>query len=199
MMPYEHVGWLELREMEHLKPILRHSLNMNVKPQNVVSLDWGQDLQFQSSYASCDDPFGIEVTLLEGEIEWKIYYDERFITSDTVAKLLGDFTRVFKELNGFNQITALYLIQHTGVIITMVVPGLCTAGLGCNTQTFTKIMHKVLRAMMAQTAEGWTILHGLLVPTWLTNEEGQKLQKGIWNELVSRLESVQPGCISKLK
>jgi hypothetical protein len=45
----------------------------------------------------------------------------------------------------------------------MVVPGLCTAGLGCNTQTFTKIMHKVLRAMMAQTAEGWTILHGLLV------------------------------------
>jgi hypothetical protein len=98
MMPYEHVGWLELREMEHLKPILRHSLNMNVKPQNVVSLDWGQDLQFQSSYASCDDPFGIEVTLLEGEIEWKIYYDERFITSDTVAKLLGDFTRVFKEL-----------------------------------------------------------------------------------------------------
>ncbi|KAF7180576.1 hypothetical protein CNMCM7691_009867 [Aspergillus felis] len=98
MIPYEHVGWLELREMEHLKPILRHSLNMNVKPQNVVSLDWGQDLQFQSSYASCDDPFGIEVTLLEGEIEWRIYYDERFITSDTVARLLGDFTRVFKEL-----------------------------------------------------------------------------------------------------
>ncbi|GFG01217.1 nonribosomal peptide synthetase 1 [Aspergillus udagawae] len=98
MIPYEHVGWLELREMEHLKPILRHSLNMNVKPQNVVSLDWGQDLQFQSSYASCDDPFGIEVTLLEGEIEWKIYYDERFITSDTVAKLLSDLTRVFKEV-----------------------------------------------------------------------------------------------------
>jgi hypothetical protein len=37
------------------------------------------------------------------------------------------------------------------------------------------------------------------VPTWLTNEEGQKLQKGIWDELVSRLESVQPGCISQLK
>jgi hypothetical protein len=37
------------------------------------------------------------------------------------------------------------------------------------------------------------------VPTWLTNEEGQKLQKGIWDELVSRLESVQPGCISQRK
>jgi hypothetical protein len=98
MIPYEHVGWLELREMKHLKPILRHSLNMNVKPQNVVSLDWGRDLRFQSSHASCDDPFGIEVTLREGEIEWKIYYDERFITSDTVAKLLGDFTRVLKGL-----------------------------------------------------------------------------------------------------
>lgn len=74
--------------------------------------------------------------------------------------------------------------------------------------------------MMARTAEegSRTFLHGLLVgeeshgkllsgckikefwvPTWLTNEEGQKLQKGIWEELVSRLESVQPGCISQLK
>lgn len=118
------------------------------------------------------------------------------------------------------QFAELCSIERTGIVITMVAPGLCTTGLGRNARTFTKIMHEAVRAMMARTAEvgSRTILHGLLVgeeghgkllsgckikeswvPTWLTNEEGQKLQKGIWNELVSRLESVQPGCISQLK
>lgn len=113
-----------------------------------------------------------------------------------------------------------YIVKRTGVVITMVAPGLCTTGLGRDARTFTKIMHEAVRAMMAQTAEvgSRTILHGLLlgeeghgkllsgckikeswVPTWLTNEEAQKLQKDIWNKLVSRLESVQPGYISQLK
>jgi hypothetical protein len=118
------------------------------------------------------------------------------------------------------QFAALCPVERTGVVITMVAPGLCSTGLGRDARTFTKVMHEALRAMMARTAEegSRTILHGLLVgeeghgkllsgckvkecwvPTWLTNEEGQKLQKGIWDELVSRLESVQPGCISQLK
>lgn len=110
-------------------------------------------------------------------------------------------------------------VQRTGVVITMVAPGLCTTGLGRDARTFTKILHEAVRAMMARTAEvgSRTILHGLLVgeeghgkllsgckikefwvPVWLANEDGQKLQKGIWDELVSRLESVHPGCISRL-
>ncbi|KAJ9302074.1 hypothetical protein DTO271G3_940 [Paecilomyces variotii] len=118
------------------------------------------------------------------------------------------------------QFAALCPVERTGVIIAMVAPGLCSTGLGRDARTFTKIMHEAVRAMMARTAEegSRTILHGLLVgeeghgkllsgckikefwvPTWLTNEEGQKLQKGIWDELVFRLESVQPGCISQLK
>ncbi|GIJ85904.1 hypothetical protein Asppvi_004771 [Aspergillus pseudoviridinutans] len=118
------------------------------------------------------------------------------------------------------QFAALCPVERTGVVITMVAPGLCTTGLGRDNRTFTKIMHEALRAMMARTAEegSRTILHGLLVgeegngkllsgckikecwvPTWLTNEDGQKLQKDIWDELVSRLETVQPGCISQLK
>lgn len=80
-------------------------------------------------------------------------------------------------------------------------------------------MHEAVRAMMARTAEegSRTVLHGLLVgeeghgkllsgckikefwaPTWLKNEEGQKMQRRIWDELVLKLESVQPGCISSL-
>ncbi|KAL2829805.1 hypothetical protein BDW59DRAFT_178321 [Aspergillus cavernicola] len=118
------------------------------------------------------------------------------------------------------QFAAFCPIERTGVVITMVAPGLCTTGLGRDARSFTKIMHEAVRFMMARTAEvgSRTFLHGLLVgeeghgkllsgckikefwvPTWLTNGEGQKLQKGIWDELVSRLESVQPGCISQLK
>jgi hypothetical protein len=62
-----------------------------------------------------------------------------------------------------------------------------------------------------------TILHGLVagneshgkllsgckikeywVPDWILNAEGQRMQKDIWEELVVRLEVVQPGCVSQL-
>lgn len=73
--------------------------------------------------------------------------------------------------------------------------------------------------MMARTAEvgSRTILHGLVVgeeghgkllsgckikefwvPDWVSNDEGQRLQKTIWKELVAKLEQVQPGCISQI-
>lgn len=80
-------------------------------------------------------------------------------------------------------------------------------------------MHETIRAMMARTAEegSRTILHGLVageeshgkllsgckikeywVPDWVSNAEGQRLQKAIWKELAARLEEAQPGCISQL-
>ena len=80
-------------------------------------------------------------------------------------------------------------------------------------------MHETIRAMMARTAEvgSRTILHGLVagkeshgkllsgckikeywVPDWVSNADGQDLQKGIWKELVARLEDVQPECVSQL-
>lgn len=102
----------------------------------------------------------------------------------------------------------------------MVAPGLCSTGLGRDARTFTKIMHSAIKAMMARSAEvgSRTILHGLVageeshgkllsgckikeywVPEWVSDEEGQRLQKKIWKELVDRLEGVQPGCISQLE
>lgn len=36
------------------------------------------------------------------------------------------------------------------------------------------------------------------VPGWLSNAEGQILQKDIWKEVVNRLEKVHPGCITQL-
>ncbi|KAJ0339299.1 hypothetical protein COL922a_004563 [Colletotrichum nupharicola] len=117
------------------------------------------------------------------------------------------------------QFAAQIPVDRTGVVITMVAPGLCTTGLGRDARTFTKIMHETVRAMMARTAEvgSRTILHGLMVgedghgkllsgckikefwvPDWFCNDEGQRLQKAIWNELVTKLEQVQPGCISQI-
>ncbi|PKY03442.1 NAD(P)-binding protein [Aspergillus campestris IBT 28561] len=118
------------------------------------------------------------------------------------------------------QFAALCPVERTGVVITMVAPGLCSTGLGRDARTFTKIMHETIKAMMARSAEvgSRTFLHGLVVgeeghgkllsgckikefwvPTWLTDREGQKLQKDIWEELVEMLESVQPGCIEQCK
>ncbi|KAF5522097.1 Short chain dehydrogenase atnD [Colletotrichum aenigma] len=117
------------------------------------------------------------------------------------------------------QFAAQFPVDRTGVVIIMVAPGLCTTRLGRDARTFTKIMHETVRAMMARTAEvgSRTILHGLMVgedghgkllsgckikefwvPDWFCNDEGQRLQKAIWNELVTKLEEVQPGCISQI-
>ncbi|KAJ5116633.1 hypothetical protein N7456_000981 [Penicillium angulare] len=117
------------------------------------------------------------------------------------------------------ELASLCPVVKTGVIITMVAPGLCNTGLGRDAGTITKFMHEGIRAMMARTAEegSRTYLHGLLVgheghgrllcgcrvkefwvPTWVTNQEGRTLQKGIWDELTTMLESVQPGCVSQL-
>ena len=117
------------------------------------------------------------------------------------------------------QFAALCPVERTGVVVNMVAPGLCSTGLGRDARTFTKIMHETIRAMMARTAEvgSRTILHGLVageeshgkllsgckikeywVPDWVSNAQGQLLQKAIWKALAARLEEVQPGCISQL-
>ncbi|KAF6845532.1 short-chain dehydrogenase, partial [Colletotrichum musicola] len=107
------------------------------------------------------------------------------------------------------QFAAQFPVDRTGVVITMVAPGLCNTGLGRDASTFTKIMHEAIRVLMARTAEvgSRTILHGLVVgeeghgklqsgckikefwvPDWLNNDGGQRLQKAIWKELVAKLE-----------
>ncbi|KAL3464471.1 NAD(P)-binding protein [Aspergillus heterothallicus] len=117
------------------------------------------------------------------------------------------------------QLAALCPAKRTGVVITMVAPGLCSTRLGRDAGTFTKVVHETIRALMARTAEegSRTILHGLMVgdeghgkllsgckikeywvPSWLTGDEGVKLQKRIWDELVAKMEALKPGCVMQL-
>ncbi|CZR65846.1 uncharacterized protein PAC_15746 [Phialocephala subalpina] len=98
MMPHEHLGWLELREMPHLKEILKHSVNMNINPNPLSRFGSRLGMEYKSSYASCDDPFGINVDLLDEKIECTIYFDGRFIETEKVEKLLADLELVFGKL-----------------------------------------------------------------------------------------------------
>jgi aryl carrier-like protein len=98
MIPHEHLGWLELREMSHLKDVLKDSINMNINPHRLASLGKGLGLRYNGDWASYDDPFGINVDLFDGKMEWKIYFDERFIGQERVENLLKDIKKVFVRL-----------------------------------------------------------------------------------------------------
>lgn len=100
MIPFEHLGWLELRGIDNLKDVLKHSLNMNINPHCLASLGKGWGLELKSDYASFDDPFGINVDLFDGKIEWKIYFDDRFIARERVEALLKDIEQLFLQLVG---------------------------------------------------------------------------------------------------
>jgi hypothetical protein len=97
-MPFEHLGWLELREMDHLKDPVKNSLNININPHPLASLGKGWGLEYVSDHAGCDDPFGVNIDLYEGKMVWVIYYDERFVSSEVVERLLGVMRRVFLKL-----------------------------------------------------------------------------------------------------
>ncbi|KAI0129876.1 hypothetical protein BJ170DRAFT_290871 [Xylariales sp. AK1849] len=98
-MPHEHLGWLELREMEHLKGTLQHSLEMNINPYPNELLARGLGLEFESIHDSaCDDPFAINVYLLDERVEWAICYDEEFIDRETVQDLLKEITEMFSKV-----------------------------------------------------------------------------------------------------
>jgi hypothetical protein len=91
MMPHEHHGWVEVRQMNHLK----HSLNVNINPTGLSSIGGKLGLDVQSCHETFDDPFGINVSLCDSKIEWKLYYDERFVARDKVDKFLNDIERSF--------------------------------------------------------------------------------------------------------
>ncbi|KAF2451519.1 NAD(P)-binding protein [Karstenula rhodostoma CBS 690.94] len=110
-------------------------------------------------------------------------------------------------------------VEHTGVTINTIAPGLCSTGLGHDTSTKTRAIVGVLRAAFARTAEqgSRTILHGVVaekdshgkmlsgckikeywVPKWMSDAEGTHMQKQIWSELAKIMEAQQPGCVSRI-
>ncbi|KAI1078912.1 hypothetical protein F5B20DRAFT_197822 [Whalleya microplaca] len=97
-MPFEHLGWLELREMDHLRSTLEHSINMNINPYPTALVGRGLGLEVKSTHLPCDDPFGINIDILDGKLVWAIYYDARYIPRDTVEHLLAELQAVLLDL-----------------------------------------------------------------------------------------------------
>ena len=94
-LSFEHLGWLELRELDEIKPIVPHAINMNINIQPLKSLAQKLDLEFCVSHSMCDDPFGINIDTDGDEIKWTVYYDARFIDKEIATSLLRDLQTAF--------------------------------------------------------------------------------------------------------
>ncbi|KAK4454110.1 NAD(P)-binding protein [Podospora aff. communis PSN243] len=114
------------------------------------------------------------------------------------------------EMYAVREFTERFAVEETGVVVNMVCPGLCATGLARDANMLTRAVHGGLRASLARTAEEGSraVLNAIFteeethgkhlagcavgedwIPSWMTDEAGQRTQKQIWKELVDRLEA----------
>ncbi|KAI1803531.1 putative short-chain dehydrogenase/reductase family protein [Daldinia bambusicola] len=110
-------------------------------------------------------------------------------------------------------------IERTGVAVNFVNPGLCKTGLSRHGRFLNRLPIVAMGMVLGRTPEmgSRTLLHGVVagkeshgcylsvceirdhqLPTWVSDEEGQKQGKIIWDEIANVLEKVEPGCLSKV-
>jgi len=100
MIPYEYLGFLELRKINHLEGILRHALNININPYTPLGkLGIGIGLTVVDEHEVLGDPFAVEVSVCENELEFSIHFDESFINEAVVRKLVKNIRRVFPQVS----------------------------------------------------------------------------------------------------
>ncbi|KAF2430283.1 NAD(P)-binding protein [Tothia fuscella] len=107
-------------------------------------------------------------------------------------------------------------VSSTGVVINYVNPGACKTDLTRNADEETKGQIDALNDAVGRTAEvgSRTLLHGAVggeethgkylsecvpkedyIPSWITDESGQKIQKAIWESLSGKLNKIVPGVV----
>ncbi|OBT82420.1 hypothetical protein VE02_09390 [Pseudogymnoascus sp. 03VT05] len=117
------------------------------------------------------------------------------------------------------ELAALAPVSRTGVVMNIVCPGSCKTDLSRHAPPAFLAVLLESKEKYGRTAEDGsrTLLHGAvagkeshgrylsscriaedLVPGWVTDEEGQKSQKILWEAVASELESVQPGCVKAI-
>ncbi|KAK6227395.1 short-chain dehydrogenase [Colletotrichum tabaci] len=127
-----------------------------------------------------------------------------------VSKLLQIFA--------IRQLASLAPVSQTGVVVNLLSPGLCNTGLARHARLFFRIQVRLLNLALGRTPEmgSRTILHALAagtashgeyisdceikdhwVPEWAKDSSGQRYQKQIWDQLVARLEKIEPGLIQR--
>ncbi|KFY13238.1 hypothetical protein V492_03384 [Pseudogymnoascus sp. VKM F-4246] len=117
------------------------------------------------------------------------------------------------------QLAALAPVSRTGVVVNITCPGSCKTDLGRHAPPAFRAVLKESKDKYGRTAEDGsrTLLFGAVsgkeshgrfldscriadgvVPSWVTDEEGQKSQKLLWDAVSSELESIQPGCVKAI-
>ncbi|KFY90539.1 hypothetical protein V500_05143 [Pseudogymnoascus sp. VKM F-4518 (FW-2643)] len=110
-------------------------------------------------------------------------------------------------------------VSRTGVVMNLVCPGSCKTDLGRHAPPAFSVILKESKDKYGRTAEDGsrTLLYGAVagkeshgcfldscriaedvVPSWVTDGEGKKSQKLLWEAIASELESVQPGCVEAI-
>jgi len=88
IIPYEYLGWTELRKMDHLRGILGHSLNLNINPYTPLrKLGANMGLEVVDEHERWGDPFSVDVSVREDELDFDIIFDESFISEAVVRNL----------------------------------------------------------------------------------------------------------------
>ena len=98
-MLHEHLGWLELREMENLQPAIKNAVEININPARTAREKGGWGVQFVESHMTWDDPMYIGVDVgssQEDSVACTFAYDARFVERERVEKLLGNMKRIWE-------------------------------------------------------------------------------------------------------
>ncbi|EED17342.1 short-chain dehydrogenase/reductase family protein, putative [Talaromyces stipitatus ATCC 10500] len=128
-----------------------------------------------------------------------------------ISKLIGIFA--------IRKLASLLPVSKTGVVLNLVNPGLCKTELSRNAPPAFQQQLSEMHARFGRTAEDGsrTLLHGAVagkeshgvylndcepadhkLPSWITDEEGNRTQDLLWGALARELEVISPGCIHSI-
>lgn len=162
-------------------------------------------LTFVTSGAILDENLYTKLSSVQGGDMIEALSDPKdfmFMEQYPLSKLMGLYT--------MRQLAALYPVADTNVTINAANPGLCYTELDRNGTTVQRMAMAVMRKFLARSAEeGSRMLlyaafagpesHGSFcsecqvkdntLPEWIVGQEGLRIQKNVWDEIVKYLES----------
>ncbi|KAI1639632.1 short-chain dehydrogenase [Biscogniauxia mediterranea] len=142
-----------------------------------------------------------------GRRMWDRLSDERY----AMTKLLNLYAAI--------HFATLFPASRTGVVINFTNPGLCKTGLVRYCSLKARIQVEALCALLGRTSEmgSRAVLYALVggesshgqyssdcenkndqVPSWMTDVEGERMQKYIWDGIAEILDMVEPGLFNQM-
>ncbi|KAK9422872.1 hypothetical protein SUNI508_04539 [Seiridium unicorne] len=125
------------------------------------------------------------------------------------------FTKLIQFLL-LRQLASLLPVAQNGIVLNFANPGLCKTGLSRHVKLWSRMQITIGKNILGRTAEQGSrnLLFGAVagrdshgrftgncaieedrVPDWITDEEGQRTQQRVWDDIVKELESVEPGYV----